>query len=68
MKKLTLRAEHLNELSTDDMRYVGGAGIDVTRYCPPIVVSAGSCACTLGVPEIGYPSGRISDGSCVCFC
>ena len=61
MKKLGLRAEHLGELSADELRVVAGAAGDDMPY----TVSDGSCVCgvVIGIP---IPACNISAGSCVC--
>ena len=63
MKKLTLRTEHLGELSTDELRKVAGAAGGA--YEAPGTVSDGSCVCGIGI-VIRQPQCDISDGSCVC--
>lgn len=61
MRKLTLRSEHLSELSTDELhRVAGGAPV-------PGTVSDGSCVCT-GIADLILPHCDVSDGSCVCVC
>jgi hypothetical protein len=62
MKKLTLRTEHLGELSSADLQRVAGAagrGGDV-----PGTVSDGSCVCVQGL-NLALKC-DVSDGSCVC--
>ena len=62
MKKLTLRTEHLGELSSDELRAVAGAAAGA--YEAPGTVSDGSCVCGIG---LAIPLRcDISDGSCVC--
>jgi len=65
MRKLTLRSEHLAELSTDELHRVAGGAPALDT------VSDGSCVCTDPVADIrrpGVPGCDVSDGSCVCFC
>jgi hypothetical protein len=63
MKKLTLRTEHLGELSTDDLRRVAGAaGVENAAG----TISDGSCVCTLGGIAPLILRCDVSDGSCVC--
>ena len=65
MRKLTLRSEHLAELTTEEMRRVAGAAPQLRT------VSDGSCVCTDPVAGMIMPSPGgcdVSDGSCVCFC
>ena len=65
MRKLTLRSEHLSELTTEDLRRVAGAGPQLNT------VSDGSCVCTDPVANLDrapIAGCDVSDGSCVCFC
>jgi hypothetical protein len=61
MKKLTLRSEHLGQLSTEDLRRVAGAQADAAG-----TLSAGSCVCT-NLLQLAFRCG-VSDGSCACVC
>lgn len=60
MKKLGLRAEHLGELTTEELRLIAGAAGQRRA-----TVSDGSCVCWAGV-DIVWPACDVSDGSCVC--
>jgi len=62
MRKLTLRSEHLGELSTAELRQVAGAAAEANN-----TVSDGSCVCTIGLAVMIVPC-DVSDGSCACAC
>ncbi len=61
MKRLTLRSEHLGELTPQELRAVAGGGGALGT------VSDGSCACTTPVGGVLLAC-DVSDGSCACFC
>jgi len=65
MKKLGLRAEHLGELSTDELRAIAGAAGG--GEAPAATVSDGSCVCSLLNAAIRLRC-DVSDGSCACGC
>lgn len=65
MKKLTLRTEHLGELSTAELRQIAGAAAGADEA--PGTVSDGSCVCSF-MPLAFAIRCDLSDGSCVCGC
>lgn len=63
MRKISLRSEHLGELSTDDLRRIAGGEGGAAG-----TISGGTCVCSILIPgeQREFALCDISNGSCAC--